>query len=196
MQLQYPLTLSFKILALGSQFSMRDARGNMLAYVKQKMFKLKEDVTVFSDESQSQSLYTIQADRILDFSARYSFATPDGASIGAVKREGMQSLWSAHYSILDGENVTMTLREENAWIKVLDGIFSEIPFVGLLAGYVFHPAYQVLGPSGSVLLRMVKQPALFEGKFVVEKLVLLSEADEQRALLSLMMLVLLERSRG
>ena len=33
---------------------MRDADGNLLGYVKQKIFKLKEDINVFTDENQTQ----------------------------------------------------------------------------------------------------------------------------------------------
>lgn len=196
MQLHYPLSFSFKILTFASEFDMRDARGNLVAYVKQKLFKLKEDVTVFADEAQSRPLYAIRADRVLDFSARYHFSGSDGAAIGSVQRNGMASLWKAHYDVLDGENVTMSIREENGWVKLLDGILAEIPILGILSGYLFHPAYQVVTPNGAVVMRMVKRPAFFEGKFEVEKLGTLSEADEQRALLGLMTVVLLERSRG
>ena len=39
--MNYPLHLSFKILALARQLSMTDASGNRIFYVKQKVFKLK-----------------------------------------------------------------------------------------------------------------------------------------------------------
>ena len=65
--LRYPLTMSFKIVALAPQFSIRDASGDLIAYVKQKLFKLKEAVTVYADERQTQAMYTLKADRILDF---------------------------------------------------------------------------------------------------------------------------------
>jgi len=194
--LSYPLTISFKIVALAPQFSVRDASGQLVAYVKQKLFKLKEAVTVFADEGQTQPVYTLKADRIWDFSARYHFADTQGAALGSVKRHGMRSLWNVHYDILDGEATVMSIREENAWVKVIDALFSEIPLVGMFSGYVFHPAYLVSRPDGSVVMRMEKQPAFFEGKFAVEKKTLLGEAEERRLLLSLIMMLLLERPRG
>jgi uncharacterized protein YxjI len=194
--LAYPLTLSFKIIALAPQMSVTDANGNLIAYVKQKMFKLKEAVTVFGDAQQSRPLFNLKADRVIDFSARYNFADPQGMSVGAVKRQGMRSLWKAQYDILEGETTTMNIREENAWVKVMDGLFGEIPIVGMFSGYVFNPAYLVSGLDGGVVMRMQKQPALFEGKFMIEKQCEMSEGDEKRVLLSLMMMVLLERRRG
>lgn len=194
--LNYPLTLSFKILALSPQMSVTDANGKLVAYVKQKLFKLKEAVTVFGDEQQSQVLFKMKADRIIDFSARYDFTDDQGVSLGSVKRQGMRSLWKIRYDIFEGETATMDIREENGWVKVMDGLFGDIPVVGMFSGYVFHPAYLVSHLDGAVVLRMEKQPAFFEGVFEIEKKGQMSEGDEKRALLSLMMMILLERSRG
>jgi hypothetical protein len=195
-RMNYPLQVSFKILALARQLSVTDAGGNLVFYVKQKAFKLKESVTVFADASQTQPLYFINAARILDFSARYLFTDTGGASLGSVQRKGMKSIWKAHYDILDGEQVTMTVREENAWTKVIDSVVGEIPIVGMFTGYMFHPAYLVSRPSGAVVLRLEKKPAFLEGKFAVEKHAELDKTEETRALLSLIMMILLERGRG
>lgn len=67
--LNYPLDFKFKISTLSSDFNITDKNGNYVAYVRQKMFKLKEDVVVFSDESKSNELFRIKADRWLDFNA-------------------------------------------------------------------------------------------------------------------------------
>ncbi|MEL6105754.1 MAG: hypothetical protein AAFU85_06955 [Planctomycetota bacterium] len=46
------------------------------------------------------------------------------------------------------------------------------------------------------MLRLIKKPAIFEGKFTLEKLADMPEDDELRSLMALIMLVLLERGRG
>jgi hypothetical protein len=194
--MNYPLQLSFKIVAIAPQFTVRDASGNLLFYVRQKLFKLKEAITVFGDEAQTRPVFTIKADRVIDFSARYDIADTAGRYVGSVKRQGMRSLWRSHYDVFDGSAVAMTIREENPWVKVVDGVLGELPIVGMFTGYFFNPAYVVTRPDGSVVMRLVKQPAMFEGKFSLEKHAPLSEAEEVRALLSVMMMVLLERSKG
>ena len=45
--MQFPLQLRFKVLALATQIYVTDASGATVFYVKQKMFKLKEDIAVF-----------------------------------------------------------------------------------------------------------------------------------------------------
>jgi len=194
--LAYPLTLSFKIIALAPQLSVTDANGQLVFYVKQKLFKLKEAVTVFADERQTQPIFSINADRILDFSARYHFSTPQGVALGSVKRHGMRSLWRTHYEVMDGDSAVMSIKEENPWIKVIDAFFTEIPIIGMFSGYIFHPAYLVTRQDGTQVMRLEKQPAFFEGKFKIEKKTTLGETEEQRLLLSLAMMLLLERSRG
>ena len=194
--MNYPLQVSFKLLAIAQQLSVTDATGNLIFYVKQKAFKLKEAVTVFADTAQTQALYTINADKVLDFSARYHFADRSGNPCGSVKRQGMKSIWKARYDILDGETPVMTIAEENAWIKVWDSLLGEIPIVGMFTGYLFHPAYLVSHTNGTLLMRLEKQPAFFEGKYSIEKHVDMPPAEETRALLSLIMMILLERRRG
>jgi hypothetical protein len=192
----YPLQLSFKILAIAKQLSVVDATGRLVFYVKQKAFKLKEAVTVFGDEAQTQALYTINADRVLDFSARYHFTDSRGTTLGSVKRQGMKSLWRSRYDIMEGEQVVMTIQEANPWAKVFDSLLGEVPVLGMFTGYFFHPAYNVLRPDGAVVMRLVKEPAFFEGKFKLESLGPVQEREETLALLSLLMMVLLERARG
>ena len=194
--MRYPLSLSFKTFALSPQISVRDAAGELRMYVKQKAFKLKEQVTVFADEQQTRPLYYLQADRVWDFRARYHFTDTAGNYIASVKRQGARSIWRARYDIEVNGQVMLTIQEENPWIKVADALFTELPVVGMFAGYVFNPSYSVTAPDGIVLMRLVKEPAFFEGKFRVEEIVDLPEHDEVRIVLSLMMMLLLERRRG
>jgi uncharacterized protein YxjI len=194
--MEYPMNFSFKVLALSPQLAVTDAGGNLVYYVKQKVFKLKEEVTVFADQEQTKPLYKINADRVIDFSARYHFSDTAGNALGSVKRQGMKSLWKASYDILDGEEIVMTIVQENPWIGVVDSILEQIPVVGIATSYLFHPKYLISRADGAPVLRLTKQPAFFEGKFSLDKLADISEAEERRAILSLLMMVLLERARG
>ena len=194
--MRYPLSLTFKTFAFAPQITVRDAAGELRMYVKQKAFKLKEQVTVFADEQQTQPLYYMQADRVWDIRARYHFTDANGNPIASIKRQGARSIWRARYDIEVNGQVVLTIQEENPWIKVADALLTEIPLVGMFAGYVFNPSYAVTAPDGTVLMRLVKEPAFLEGKFRVEEIVDLPEHDEVRIVLSLMMMLLLERRRG
>jgi hypothetical protein len=194
--MQYPLSLSFKILAISPQISIRDAAGQLRMYVKQKAFKLKEAVTVFADEQQTRPLYHMNADRVIDFRARYHFTDANNQYLGSIKRQGARSLWRARYDIEFNDQVVATLQEENPWTKVADALFSEIPLLGMFTGYVFNPAYSVTTPDGRVVMRLVKEPAFLEGKFRIEETLDIPETDEIRVILGMLMMLLLERRRG
>lgn len=195
--MNFPLTLNFKKIALAPQISVTDGAARLLFYVKQKAFKLKEAVTVFGDVEQTQPLYTINADRVLDISARYHINDMSGFGLGTLQRQGMRSLWRAHYEIMRGGGTVMHIREENPWIKVGDAIFGEIPILGIFSGYVFNPAYLVTrADNGQVLMRVQKEKAFLEGKYTITKSGEVSENDERLAILSVLMMTLLERARG
>ncbi len=194
--MNYPLDLSFKLIAIASQIYVRDAGGNLVFYVKKKAFKLKEAITVCADEAQTQTLYNINADRVFDFSARYNITDARQSYLGSIKRQGMRSIWKARYDLLAGETADFNISEENGWIKVADTLLGELPVVGMFTGYLFHPSYLVTRADGTPVMRLTKQPAFFEGKFKVEKLAEMRPDEENRVVLGLLMMVLLERARG
>lgn len=194
--MNFPLELNFKKFVINPQVKVTDASGGVVLYTKQKAFKLKEAVTVFADAEQTRPLYSINADRVLDFNAKYNIADASGRALGSVARKGRKSIWRAQYDVLDGGGAPMTIREENGWVKVGDALFGEIPFVGIFSGYVFNPTYLLTNASGAPLMRLSKQPAFMEGRFRIEKLGVMGEHEETRAVLSFLMMVLLERRRG
>ena len=195
--MNYPIDFSFKLLAIASQIYIRNASGSLLAYVKQKLFKLREDINVFADENQTQHLFNIKADRVLDFSAKYNFTDARGNFIGSIKRRGMRSIFKASYEIYDPSDVqVMKINEENGWIKVIDSVIGELPVVGMFTGYFFNPSYVVTRMDDSTIARLAKQPAFFEGKFRLSKLGEMAPEEEPRVLLSLLTMTLLERIRG
>jgi len=195
--MNYPITLTFKLLALASQIYVRDAHGNLIGYVKQKLLKLKEDINVFADENQTQLLFNIKADRVIDFSARYNFTDGNGKSLGSLKRQGMRSLWRTHYQVSDAnDQMVFEIREENAWIKVIDAVVGEIPVLGMFTGYFFNPAYIVSREDKTPVARLQKQPAFFEGKFELASQAQMSESEEPLVFLGVLTMTLLERARG
>ena len=194
--MNYPLQLSFEVLSIARKLTVIDATGNLSFFVKQKAFKLKESVTVFADVDQQLPLYELTADRIIDFSASYHFKDARGSHVGTVRRKGMKSLWKARYDIMNGSSRALKIQEANPWAKVFDSLFSEIPILGMFNGYVFHPEYVVAREDGTAVMRLKKEPAFFQGKFSIEKLGAVSDDEEKRILLSLIMMVLLEKQRG
>lgn len=161
------------------------------------MFKLKEDVVVFSDDSKSNELYRIRADKWIDFNTNYAFNDQSGEYMGSVGRKGMRSIWKASYQIFDTEkNESFTIQEENPWAKVGDAVLGELPIISLFTGYLFNPKYLVKNKNGEAVARLSKSASFFGRRFQLESLSSIPTEDAERIMLSLMMMVLLERRRG
>ncbi|OSI17459.1 hypothetical protein BWD09_05580 [Neisseria dentiae] len=195
--LHFPLNFTFKILTPSNDFSVLNAQGETVAYTRQKIFKIKESIEIFRNSSRSERLYTIKADRIIDFNANYTVRNAQDQVIGQIKRSGMKSLWQTSFTIMDAQGQTLyTMREKNPWVAVLDGIVGEIPVIGMLTGYFFNPGYGVTAPDGREVFLLRKQPSFFERKFSLEKTGPASAEDDVLVLNAAMMLMLLERGDG
>ena len=197
--MNYPLTFRFKLLALSPQIYVTDASGRTICYVKQKLFRIREKVEVFTDDTMQTLLATIEADRIIDWSARYTFKSPTGQVLGTIGRRGMKSLWRAHYDVFapGSQRPTFAIQEANPWTKMLDGLVGEIPIVGMFTGLMLHPSYiATRGEAGAATLRLTKQSALFESRFGLTQEGPADEGEQLALLLSFLMMNLLERARG
>jgi len=195
--LNFPIQLTFNIGTLSNDFTARDTDSRTVAFVKQKLFKLKEDISIYADESKAELLFNIKADRWIDFSAAYSITHADGKELGKIARKGWRSLWKAKYLLIDQhQKEQFTIEEENGWVKVWDNLLGEIPIIGLLTGYFFNPSYAVMNLDGEKVARLKKQASFFGRKFEITKLSDMDNDDDERVMVGLMMMVLLERRRG
>ncbi len=194
----YPLNFTFKVNTFSNDFIATDSNGKTLAYVRQKMFKLKEQVVVYSDENKSKEIFHIKADKWLDFNTVYNFTSVENnVQIGRVARKGWTSLWKAKYELFDEEgNQDLLIQEENPWTKFWDGMLKEVPIVSMFTGYFFNPKYTVKRPDGTLVGRLTKEKSFFGRRFKYEKLAEYEQGEELRTLLGLMMMNLLERRRG
>jgi uncharacterized protein YxjI len=105
----------------GGAFRFYDPNGNLVFYSKQKAFKLKEDIRLFTDESMTREVLSIQARKILDFSATYDVTdSAGGQKIGALKRKGLKSMLQDEWQILDAADREIGLiREESTALAVV-----------------------------------------------------------------------------
>ena len=109
-------TLRKQVLALTGVFRLYNETGQVVAYCRQKMFKLREDIRVYTDETQGQELLYIQARQILDFSAAYDVNDSlTGVKVGTLRRRGMRSILRDQWDVLaPDERVVGTLFEDDA----------------------------------------------------------------------------------
>lgn len=189
----FPLQLQFKLVALAPQFTVTDGNGEEVCYVRQKIFKLREDISVYKDSSKTELISSIKADRIIDFSASYHFEQ-NGSSYGSVRRRGFRSIWKTHYETWEHGTKLYDIRERNAFVKIVDAFVNEIPVIGWFTGYMFNPKYDVIDQNGQVCYTLSKKPSFFGRRFELVENV--PRDDDFLVVMSLLMMSLLERRRG
>ncbi|GAA4235949.1 hypothetical protein GCM10022291_19120 [Postechiella marina] len=195
--INYPVDFKFNIGTLSNDFTATDSLGETIAYVKQKMFKFKEDILIYNNASKQHLDYRINADRWIDFSAAYSIKDKNDKEIGKVARKGWRSIWKTEYELIDQhQKLQYHIREDNAWVKVLDSLLGEIPVLGFFTGYFFNPSYSVLDLNNKAIVKLTKEASFFGRKFKISKLNDIDLDDQERIILGLMMMILLERRKG
>ncbi len=193
----YPLDFKFKIATFSNDFVATDAKGQTLLYAREKIMTWRDVVKVYSDSSKKDLCYTLRSNRLIDFQQTFTISDAQGVQLGSVRRKSIKSLWRSTFELRNTQgDLDFTIREKSVWTKFFDSLFGEIPILGGLSGYVFNPAYIVLDKQGTPYFEIKKMPSFFGRKFQVHKLISQQVVEEQRLLLSMVMLVLLERDNG
>ena len=113
--------LKRQTLALTGKFRFYDPNGQLVMFSEQKMFKLKEDIRVYSDESKSQEVLLIQARQIVDFSAAYDVIdATTNEHVGTLRRKGFRSMLRDEWEVLNSTGqVFGTLFEDSMQLALI-----------------------------------------------------------------------------
>src|ERR1700752_2177090 len=113
--------LKRQAIALTGKFRFYDPMGTQVMFSEQRMFRLREDIRVYSDESKTQEVLSIKARQIIDFSAAYDVVdTAMNQKVGALRRKGLRSLLRDEWEILDAnDRVIGMLFEDSIGLALL-----------------------------------------------------------------------------
>ena len=193
--MQYPLKFSFKKLALTNKVTVDGLNGATYYFAQQKLFKFKEKIQIYSDENKTKQIAEINADRVIDYSPILTITDPDSKIIAQVSRKGKKSIWNANYEIQDElGNSIYKVSEDSPWVKVLNTVLTELPFLGLISGYLFNPTYSVRNVKNEVVATIKKEKSFFEASYILEAT---SPSELNQAFpMSILVVILRERFRG
>ncbi|HDZ21773.1 hypothetical protein LCGC14_0454570 [marine sediment metagenome] len=105
---------------LGGAFHVFDGDGNLVFYSRQKAFKLKEDIRLYTNESMNTEVLSIQARKVLDFSSAYDVIdSATGQKLGALRRKGWASMARDHWLVLDAEDREIAHIQEDSALLAL-----------------------------------------------------------------------------
>jgi hypothetical protein len=109
-----------------------DGEQGLLAYVRQKRFKLREEINFFADEGQQRPIFQVKARKVIDLGSRYDVLDPAGRRIGVFGKDFTSSLARSTWVIYtpDESAEVLRVRERSQGIAVFRRIWDFLPYVG------------------------------------------------------------------
>jgi hypothetical protein len=95
-----------KVLTVWNKYWIEDHSKNILGFSKQKMFKLKEDIRIYTDEKMHTELFSIKQQQILDIWGTFAVVDSNtNAHLGYIKRKALASSFVRdEYELYDVNN--------------------------------------------------------------------------------------------
>lgn len=94
-----------KVIALAQQYYVEDQQGNQIGYSKQKMFKLKEDIRVYTNDQMTQELFRIQQTNWSDAWGQFAIIdSASGLAVGHVRRKALASIVRSEWEMYNAAN--------------------------------------------------------------------------------------------
>lgn len=132
----------------GAGFHIYDAQGQVVGFCKQKAFRIREDLRIFTDDTCSKQLLQITTRSIWDISGVYTVLDETGQPIGALKRQGLKSLFFRDsWEILGPEQKLIgTIQEDSGFLAILRRLHE-------IFGVLFPQKYNVSDAAGNQIAR-------------------------------------------
>ena len=97
--------LKRQVFALTGKFRFYDPSGRQVLFSEQKMFRLREDIRVYTDENKQQEVLMIKARQIIDFAAAYDVVdSATGEKVGVLRRKGWSSILRDEWEVLNAQD--------------------------------------------------------------------------------------------
>jgi uncharacterized protein YxjI len=112
--------LKKQVFTLAGKLRIYNPQDQLVLFCQQKIFKLKEDIRVYADESKNQELLYIQARQILDFSAYYDvFDSQYSTKVGGLRRKGLRSLVQDEWELFNPQEQLIGVLKEDSLNQAL-----------------------------------------------------------------------------
>ena len=176
-------TLKRQILALNGKVRVYAPGELLVLYAEQKLFKLKEDIRLFSSDDKLMEVMRIQARNIIDFSAAYDVLDSQTQThLGTLRRKGWRSVMRDEWEILGASGELKALVREDSKGKALAR--------RLLLGSWLPQSYDMINPRGETWGAFHQRLNLF--RYIMDIELVLDRIDHRLALSAAILLAIIE----
>ena len=109
-----------------------DGEQGLVAYVRQKRLKLREEMVFYADESQRRPAFRVKARKVIDLGSRYDVLDEQGGRIGVFGKAFAASLARSTWIVYAPDESTewLRLQERNQAIAAIRRIWEILPWIG------------------------------------------------------------------
>ncbi len=98
---------------LGRKFHVYGPDGSLVAFVKHPLLKLRQEFTIFTDESERFPLLVIRARQLVGFNICFDvFDAASMQKVGSIRRRGLKSILRDTFELLDSNDQQVGVCEE------------------------------------------------------------------------------------
>ena len=95
------------------------SEGPVVAFAEQQRLALKEQVTLYTDESRGEALAAFKARKVIDLASGYDVVDASGNAIGLFRKEFAKSLLRSTWHLQQPGLPTLTGQERNPVVAIL-----------------------------------------------------------------------------
>ena len=137
-----PYTITQKIHPISTRYVVTGPDGGEVCHVRKKKFKLREELVLWADADETRPWARVKARNVVDFGGTYDVLDEGERPVGALRRQGMQSMLRARWEVQDTAGGVLAVVQEDSLALAL---------LRRTLGLPVPIAYGFTAPSGEVL---------------------------------------------
>lgn len=99
---------------LGRKFYVYTPDGQLAAYVKKPVFKLKQEFTIYADEGESRPILVVRQRQFIGLNIAHDvFDAASGEKVGTIRHKGLKSIIRDEWDLLDPADQVVGLMQED-----------------------------------------------------------------------------------
>ena len=125
-------------------------KGALIAFAEQKRFTFRESITVWTDESRAEVLFSVKAEKILDIHGKFLVRDAADNLIGYCRKAFGASLFRSTWEVYSAsDELLFTATEKNKFIAITRRIARFFPYLEDIAP--FFPFNFIFEKDGNVV---------------------------------------------
>lgn len=97
---------------LGRKFHVYGPDGQMVAFVKHPLLKLRQEITIYTDQTEQVPMLHVKARQVIGLNICNDVFDPSGVKVGTIRSRGLKSIVRDTWDLLDHNDQPVGLMEE------------------------------------------------------------------------------------